>query len=479
MSSRFLAGIGRCDITPPVGIAHGNWSAQVHERAEGIDLPLYCTALAASDGEEEVIVAEWELLYPPQGEWLRQIRERVTALTGVPASHIRISSTHTHSGPSLKRPWFEGGSEMIEPYIASLTDRLASACWTAHRSLRPARVAGGKGYCAVNCNRRRPAEPGRPILAPNPAGYSDHEVGVIRIDQRDGGPLAVLVNFAAHPTILAWNNRLLSPDYPGTVRRTVESIVGGTCLFLQGAAGNQNTVCDYSCRVEDTRRIGKAVGLEASRVAESIETQPSTLEITGYVESSWTMGVAERIPAAQAEVQVRCISRRIALPVWRREPPTSTEIAHLLELERNLAQLRARGAPEAQIREANRLARRATLDLRIAEQRSQGAELELEFQAIRMGPVALIGIPVEPFAEIGAAVKQASPFATTFYSGYTNGVHNYLPTRSAYDEGGYEVWMTPFSPDAAEITVTRSLELLHEIPGERSTRGAAHSTVTT
>jgi len=472
MSSRFLAGVGRCDITPPVGIAHGNWSAQVHERSEGIDLPLYCTALAASDGEEEIIMAEWELLYPPQGEWLRQIRERVTSLTGVPASHIRISSTHTHSGPNQKRPWFEGGSEMIEPYIASLSDKLASACWTAHRSLRPARIAGGKGHSAVNCNRRKVVQ-GRTILAPDPAGYSDHEVGVIRIDEDGGKPLAVLVNFAAHPTILAWNNRLLSPDYPGTVRRTVESIVGGTCLFLQGAAGNQNTVRDYSCRVEDARWIGKQVGLEASRVAESIETQPSTLEITSYVESSWTMGVAERKPAGEVEAEVRCISRKVPLPLWRREPPSAAEIAHLRELERNLAQLREQSAPEAEIREANRLARRATLDLRIAEQRCQGAALELEFQAMRMGPVALIGIPVEPFAEIGAAVKQASPFATTFYSGYTNGVHNYLPVRSAYDEGGYEVWMTPFAPEAAELTITRSLELLQELAGGRPAVAAA------
>jgi neutral ceramidase len=466
MSSQFRAGVGRCDITPPVGIAHGNWSAQVHERAEGIDLPLYCTALAASDGDEEIILAEWELLYPPDGEWLRQVRDRITGLTGVPASHIRISSTHTHSGPSLKRPWFDAGSEMIEPYVASLTDKLASACWMAHRSLEPARVAGGKGSCAVNCNRRRPSQPGRPILAPDPSGYSDHEVGVIRIDRDGGAPLATLVNYAAHPTILAWDNRLISPDYPGSARRTVESIVGGACLFLQGAAGNQNTVRDYSCRVEDARWIGKQVGLEAARVAESIETRPTTLQITSHVESSWTMGVAERVPGAAPSHQVRCISRKVCLPVWRRERPTDAEVAHLEGLKRSLAQLRADGAPEADVREANRLARRATLDLRIADQRSGGGDLELEFQAMRLGPVALIGIPVEPFAEIGAAVKAQSPFGTTFYSGYTNGVHNYLPIRSAYEEGGYEVWMTPFAPEAAEMTIAKSLELLAELSVE-------------
>ena len=116
---------------------------------------------------------------------------------------------------------------------------------------------------------------------------------VMRIDDADGRPIAVLVNYAAHPTILAWDNRLLSPDYPGTLRRTVESITGATCLFLQGAAGDQDTLRDYSCKIDDARWIGKQVGIEAARVAELIETQPTRLAIGHFVESSWTMGVAQ------------------------------------------------------------------------------------------------------------------------------------------------------------------------------------------
>ena len=104
MSSQFLAGAAHGDITPPVGIAHGNWSAQVHDRAEGVDLPLLCTALAASDGLEEILIAEWDLLFPPEGAWLSEVRERITALTGVPGTHIRISASHTHSGPSRRHP---------------------------------------------------------------------------------------------------------------------------------------------------------------------------------------------------------------------------------------------------------------------------------------------------------------------------------------------------------------------------------------
>jgi hypothetical protein len=123
------AGIARCDITPPIGIAQGNWSAQTHERSEAIDLPLMYTALALTDGTETVIIAEWDLLYPPSGAWLAEARDRVSALTSVPGDHLRASASHTHSGPSLSEPWFEGGAEMAGPYVASLTDRrYAAAC---------------------------------------------------------------------------------------------------------------------------------------------------------------------------------------------------------------------------------------------------------------------------------------------------------------------------------------------------------------
>lgn len=463
MSTRFFAGTARCDITPPVGIAHGNWSAQIHERAEGVDLPLVCTVLAASDGDEEVIIAEWELLQPPSGQWLVQIRNAITDLTGVPGDHIRISSTHTHSGPSLKRPWFDAGAEMVEPYIASLAGRLAGTCLAAHQSLKPARVAGAKGHCSVNVNRRRPWKPNFPLMAPNPEGYSDHELGVIRVDAEDGNPVATLVNFGAHPTILAWGNRLLSSDYPGTVRRTVESLMGGTCLFLQGAAGNQATLRDFSSSVEDARWIGRQIGLEAVRVAELVETQPTRLVITDHVESSWTMGVAERVPDGELSGRVRCVTRSVAMPVYQQAPPTASEVAQLEELKRRLADLRIRGAPVEEIREANRMVRRATLGLNIAEQRARGSTLALEFQAIRLGSNAMVGIPAEPFAEIGARVKARSPFATTFYSGYTNGVTGYLPTPEAYEEGGYEVWNTAFAPQAADLAVEQSISLLNEL----------------
>lgn len=460
MSTILRAGAARCDITPPVGIAHGNWSAQAHERAEGIDLPLVCTALAATDDHEAVIIAEWELLYPPDGEWLALCRRRIADLTGVAPDHIRLSATHTHAGPSLGPPWFEAGAEMVAPYLASLTDRLAGTCWAAWRGLRPARVAGGQGQCPVNSNRRLPWQPGYPLLSPNPDGFSDHSVGVIRIDDQEGEMLACLVNYAAHPTILAWDNRLISPDYPGTVRRVVEGALGGLCLFLQGAAGDQDTVHDYSCRVADTRWVGRQVGLEAARVAAGLHTQPVRRRLAQQVESSWTMGVVEYVAEQPPDGTVRCQARSVPLPRWHQPAPTDEEVRQVQSLQARLAELHRSRAPQDEVRAANLKVRRALLALETARRRSQPGPIDLELQAIRLGPTALLGMPVEPFAEMGAALKAGSPFATTFISGYTNGAAGYLPVASAYPEGGYEVWVTPFAPEAAAQAAAAGAELL-------------------
>lgn len=245
----------------------------------------------------------------------------------------------------------------------------------------------------------------------------------------------------------------------------VEKVVGGLCLFLQGAAGNQDTIRDAACRPQDARWVGKQIGLEAARVAELIETQPMRQEIGRLVESSWPMGVVRRVFDGESDDTVRCILRQVRLPLWQREPPSDAEMAHVKALEQRLADLRAQGASDAEVREANMNVRRAALDLAVNQRRSRGAHVELEFQAIRLGPTALIGIPVEPFAEMGVAVKKDSPFATTFFSGYTNGVESYLAMPYAFEEGGYEVWMCPFASEAAEITVAESLKLLKELKG--------------
>jgi hypothetical protein len=61
-SRHLLAGVVRADITPPVGIAHANWGAQAHERAAGVDLPLWATALVLSDGNVTTVIVDLDII---------------------------------------------------------------------------------------------------------------------------------------------------------------------------------------------------------------------------------------------------------------------------------------------------------------------------------------------------------------------------------------------------------------------------------
>src|SRR6185295_16418483 len=102
------AGTGRADITPPVGIAHVNWGARVHDRAEGVDLPFHATALLLDDGEASAAIIDLDILLIPTADCAR-LRAIAAEAAGLPPENVRLSFRHTHAGA----PWSEtrGGAQ--------------------------------------------------------------------------------------------------------------------------------------------------------------------------------------------------------------------------------------------------------------------------------------------------------------------------------------------------------------------------------
>jgi hypothetical protein len=93
-------------------------------------------------------------------------------------------------------------------------------------------------------------------------------------------------------------------------------------------------------------------------------------------------------------------------------------------------------------------------------------EATLEIQALRLGPVALVGLPNEVFTELGQAIQVRSPFAHTLIVELANGSEGYLPTPRAFAEGGYETMLARSSklvPEAGAQVVEKALEVLGEL----------------
>jgi hypothetical protein len=467
MARQLSAGVARTDITPPPGIAHAGWGAQTHQRAAGVDLPLWATALALSDGDQAAVIVDIDLIYIWEEE-APGVLQAVADLTGLPPSHIRLAYTHTHSGPVNGRAWtrwMKAGAEMAPAYDQSLPSKIAGVAWQALNRLRPVRLAAGAGQCAINVNRRfqRP-EDGAVICGRNWEGPVDHEVKVLRLDSLDGEPVAAVVNYACHPITVGPDCELITPDYPGAMKRVVEQATGATCLFLQGAAGDVGPRRGVARGgLHEYKRLGAILGHEASRVWWELASPPRRERYMGTLESGSPLAVYADEPLEEADATLRAGTRTVNLPLKQLPPPDSFEAA-FTEHNAELNRLReSNGSPEAIARETM-LCKRAAMRADLARQLHGRAHRAFELQAFTIGDeVALVAVPGEPFVEIGLRVKQASPFKHTLFSGYSNVGWAYIPTPEAYPLGGYEIEVTPFTPDVAGLLVEESLALLHSL----------------
>ena len=453
------AGTGRSDITPAPGTPQGIWGAQLHQRGVGADMPLYATALAMTDGETTALVIDVDVIGFNE-EWAGKVMDAVVELTGVGRESVRVSASHTHSGPKTMRlEVVSEGLEMGLEYLESLPRRIAGAGWQALQNLRPVRVAAGTGACGINVNRRVTMGDGRVVVGRNWARPVDRAVRVVRVDDLDEQPVAVIVHYACHPTIMAWENEWFTPDFPGVVREVVERELGGMCLYLQGAAGSVGPVRGFTGDRSVYRRLGRILGLEAAKVALEIDTRRRTEKLVGVMESGAPIALYEDVPAVDGLVAFAMRSRTLRLPA-NVFPPHEELVAEVGWLRADLEAARGSGVG---VREATAALTRATMKEERARMVRGAAFVERQMQVLRIGDVVMVSMQDEPFGEIGQRIVGGSPFEHTLVSGYSNGTFGYMPTRAAFAEGGYEVDTALYGPDTEDIVVGAAFEMLREI----------------
>ena len=222
------------------GTPQGGWGAQTHQRGLGADMPFYASALVLSDGNEMAIIADVDAI-GFDAEWTNKIISSIVELCNIPRDHIRFSCSHTHSGANTFRlATISEGLEMALRYLNSLPQRIAGAVWQAQKNLRRVRFAVGSGACDINVNRRCRTSGRRPGFRSQLGGKCGPNRRVVRFDDLNEEPVAVIIHYACHPTIMAWQNQWFTPDYPGAMRKVVEQEVGApafSCRVLRVTSG--------------------------------------------------------------------------------------------------------------------------------------------------------------------------------------------------------------------------------------------------
>jgi hypothetical protein len=280
-----------CDITPPADIYHRMWGAAKHERATGIHRPLRATVtvFAPMEGNERQILLALDHCVMGATEHANLVAQ-AAEIGGVAKEEILVVFSHTHGAGlmGLDRANLPGG-ELIPPYLLSLGEKAGALIRDAIASLQPAGIVYGRGKCSLAAHRDF-WDGKQFVCGHNPGVPADDTIIVARVTNDDGKMLASIVNYACHPTTLAWENTLISPDYIGAMRELVERDTSAPCLFLQGASGELGPREGFVGDTAVADRNGRELGYAALSALTALPAAGTTFVYAGPVVSGATLG---------------------------------------------------------------------------------------------------------------------------------------------------------------------------------------------
>lgn len=440
--AELLVGASQVVITPPIGTWLEGYGART-SGSTGVHDDLYARALVLDDHEVQAAVISCDLIGVDRHQ-TAAVRDLVASETDIPAGNIMLAATHTHAGP-------RGMHRQDDGSLRDVLGRLiAGAVIDAWRSKRPAVLKAGRGTVeSVSQNRR------------DPDGAVDDALRVLLFDSisHTERPLASIVNFACHPTVLYHTNMEISADYPGEALRVLRRITGcATALFLNGTCGDVNPAWieqDYA----EVTRVGSIVGAEAARRA--LELRP-----LGHQQRVWSIRWDELTPklvstGSMVEPRVRVARRAVTVRLRALDDPAKytprlAELHHQLDAI-NAADVAARREVMAQITKLRS-------EQGVAAQIRAPNELQAEVQAIGLGSnCAILALPGEFFVETGRLLQGAAQIEHLMIACYANHHLMYVVPRHEFARGGYEPGVAILDEDAEEAVRAAALDALREV----------------
>jgi hypothetical protein len=351
---------------------------------------------------------------------------------------VLLVLSHTHSGPTLNPGFVDRpGGEYIGPYLERLSATLVSLIERARSELRPAWVMFGTGSCGLAVHRDFHAPDGQWVCGMNPAGPTDSALLVARVASDSGRPMAHIVNYACHPVSLAWQNRLISPDFVGAMREEIESRWDVPTLFLQGASGDLNPRDCYSGDPAVADRNGRQLGLAVASTLQGLPPAGTQSAYVGAVVSGANLGVWESRPLTDSQVSTQLKVRQMEI-----ELPLKPDFPSLEELQ-------ARRAAETDRVQRERIDRHIFLRQALGPRSVDCMKVWLW----RLGEAILVGIANESYHILQKQLRARFPRTPLLISTVTNGGIGYLPPREAYEHAMYQVNQTPYSAGCLEKAI--------------------------
>lgn len=455
----FKAGFAEKDITPDIGMEQPGDYGKNHHRSFHDRCKV--RAVVFDDGKKRVALVGLDLIMIKRS-LVKEMREEIKKRCGIEPGNIMIGASHSHSaGPiSVDEPGeLDNASPIVKSlalnnsitsdpgYNKRLVEQTVQAVVQANLTRIDAKLAVGSGHeDKVSYNRRLKMKNGLAFSHPgvgNPdiidyAGPIDPEVGTVGVWDLKNNLLGMVVNFSCHATTSPGG---ISSSWIGEMENTLRGATGNAALpvvFMQGACGDITQVDNLAkyqnpAPAEWNSIVGGRVGAEAYK----------------------TLLLVRR--AAQSEIPLDARQK-----IWKikRRVPTPEKVKKAYELVKQ--------EPEKVGRVEWTFAKETVmLDAMIKAR----PEVEVEVQAIQVGPMVYVSNPAEYFVQFGLDIKKGSKFPFTFIVELANGCVGYIPTEEAMGPhgGGYETRLTSYSNlevSAGRQFANTGIELANEMkPG--------------
>jgi hypothetical protein len=403
----FKAGAARRDITPREAVPMWGYGARHDMLSQGTIDPLYAEAVVIQAGASKLAIVGLDMGRSPVEKNLQNIRSRIKERAGIEYSFI--AGSHSHHTPVLELTDQEGkGKGKFDAairYYKFMEDQIVEAILEADSRLAPAKIATAS-VKLEGFNRNRHSK-----IEPKP---SDRDLTVMRLDDLSGKPIAVVVNFTAHPTMIPALTLKFSADFVGAMKQVIEKEMKSSAIFMQGASGDQSANEGAN---KGYQAFGEALGREVVKLTSSLTTQE----------------------VAKPSLQVKEERFKFSSRVDFKNPfiLTAYQKAFFPELIPNFVDEYADG-----------IRPRLTV-------------------ALLNNEVALVGVSGEFFSSHAIRLKERARVKQLFFFGYCNGYHQYFPTIEAVAEGGYgaDNTVSPVEVGAGEQMMNTALMWIYQMLG--------------
>ncbi len=417
------AGAGKAEIVlPPLPLQGGTFTSQ-HD-------PLECKVVLLDNSVTRVALVTIDMT-SLSADMIDLIQKAVGEVAKVSPANVLVSATHTFSAPHVPGAQQTIQNNERQLMIDALTAAVRKSSLAAFNTLQSASVGASTGASYININRDLEVREGWSLGA-NEQGSSDKSVGVVRIDNQQGEPIVILVNYAVQASVMNESTgpdggRVITADLAGATTRYIERQYGEkvVSLFLVGAAGDQSPtyVANRYTIDKDLKSgrvdvgnagfllvdlLGERLGAEAVRVAQSIRPVSTTMPVRVVQNSMMFM-----------------------------------------ELE---------SSPSPTARQPRRKHEYVTKD-----------KAPMPYWIMQVGDIAFVGVQVELASTTGTAIKAQSPFRHTMVLSMVNGAAKYLPDAESFDRITYEALGARYARGSAETFTTG---LVQELQRMKSDAGA-------